>query len=267
MDKHILTGVSMVALGFSAMGCGGSGPSSGSSGDPTGAASPRAVASTEAGPSVLVEGYVHGTDGDALSGATVCPAVVGTPKNAASCTTTGSDGWFALAAPASEWVAITFDKPGFVSTVRAVQTETSDLTLPGAENVMVPAVQPLTIGGVTADATMGQIAFSVMGASGQDGVPVSVTLGGTSSPQPAIYLDSTGAPAAGATSGTQGVFANVPPGLYALHFGQASATCAPLSLYGWPMTAYQNPGEAAVVIPVLAGYVTVPVAAACESAQ
>jgi hypothetical protein len=251
----------MVTL-LSAMGCGGAGPSDTS---PPGEAPPP---TSPAGPSVSIQGFVHGSDGSPLSGATVCPEGVGAAKNAASCTTTVNDGSFTLAAPANEWVAVTFDKPGFISTVRAVQTQTGVVTFPGTENVMLPAVEPQMIAGVPADPSMGQVAFSVIGPQGQDGAAVSVTLGGgNGSPQPAIYLDSSGSPAVGATNGTQGRFVNVPPGLYALHFSQSSVTCAPLSLYGWPMTAYQQPGEAAVVVPVMAGYLTAPVAASCVSAQ
>jgi len=260
MYKHVLVATSLWALG-----CGGAGPSStGSPGEGTGTAS---SGSTPTGPTVSVQGFVHGSDGAPLFGVTACPEAVGSPANAAACTTTGSDGSFTLAAPANEWVAITFDKPGFVPTVRAVTTEASAMTLPRTENVMLPAAEPLTIGGVTADPALGQVAFSVMGASGQDAIPVSVTLGGATTPQAAVYLDSAGSPITGATSGTQGIFANLAPGLYSLHFTQASATCAPLSLYGWPMTAYQSAGEASVVVPVMAGYVTTPVAAACASAQ
>jgi len=263
MYKHAFVATSLWALG-----CGGAGPASTApSGEATDTASPASTGSTPAGPTVSVQGFVHGSDGAPLSAVTACPEVVGSAANAAACTTTGSDGSFTLAAPANEWVAIKFDKPGFVPTVRAVQTDASAMTFPRTENVMLPVAESLTIGGVTADPALGHIAFSVMGASGQDAVPVSVTLGGAATPQPAIYLDSAGSLTTGATSGTQGIFANLSPGLYSLHFAHASATCAPLELYGWPMTAYQSAGEASVVVPVMAGYVTTPVAAACESAQ
>ncbi|MGO9834101.1 MAG: carboxypeptidase-like regulatory domain-containing protein [Polyangiaceae bacterium] len=267
MNTLTLTGASMVAL-LSAMGCGGAGPSDTSPSDeaPT-ATSAAGTGSTPAQPLVSIQGFVHASDGSPLAGATVCPEVVGAAKNAASCTASGGDGSFTLAAPANEWVAVTFDKTGFVSTVRAVATQTGVVALPGTENVMLPAVEPLMIAGVPADPGMGQVAFSVMGPTGQNGVAASVTLGGSGSPPPAIYLDSAGSPDVGATSGTEGRFVNVPPGLYSLHFNQASATCAPLSLYGWPMTAYQSAGEASVVVPVMAGYVTAPVAASCVSAE
>src|SRR5580700_291719 len=263
MNTLTWTGASMVTL-LSAMGCGGAGPSDT---NPSGEAATSPADTGSAQPMVSIQGFVHASDASALSGATVCPLVVGTPKNAASCQTSGSDGSFTLAAPANEWVAVTFDKPGFVSTVRAVQTQTGAMTLPGTENVMLPAVEPLSIAGVPADASMGQVAFSVMGPTGQNGVAASVTLGGTGSLPSAIYVDSDGSPAAGATSGTQGLFVNLPPGLYSLHFSQASVTCAPLGLYGWPMTMYQSAGEATVVVPVMAGYVTAPVAASCVSTQ
>jgi hypothetical protein len=270
MNKLTLTGVSMVTL-LSAMGCGGAGPvDTNSSGHAPAAASPTGAGSTPALATVSIQGFAHAPDGAPLSGATVCPLVVGAAKNAAACATSGQDGSFTLAAPANEWVAVTFDKEGFVPTVRPVQTQTGGMTLPGTENVMLTAVEPLIVAGATADPSRGQVAFSVTGLAGQDAVAASVTMtGGDGTTQPATYVDSNGSPATGATAGTQGRFVNVPPGLYVLRFSQASAACAPMSLYGWPMTAYEDPssGEAAVVVPVIAGYVTAPVAASCASAK
>jgi hypothetical protein len=73
----------------------------------------------------------------------------------------------------------------------------------------------------------------------------------------------------GATAGTRGRSVNLPPDLYVLRFSHPSVKCKPIGLYGWPLTAFQDPasGEAAVLAPVLEGYVTAPVAASCEGAQ
>jgi len=250
------------------MGCSGASPSGTNPSDKApGAASAGNTGSPPEEASVSIQGFVRTSDGAPIAGATVCPLAEGTGQDTADCRTTGADGSFTLTTLANAWVAITFAKTGFVSTVRAVETQTGVMTLPGAGNVMLPAAEPLVIAGVTADPGMGQVAFTVMGSGGLGGgVPASVTMGGTASPAAPIYVGSDGSPAAGATSGTQGVFANVPPGLYSLHFSQPSVTCSPLSLYGWPMTEYQSAGEASVVVPVMAGYVTAPVAASCESA-
>jgi hypothetical protein len=138
------------------------------------------------------------------------------------------------------------------------------MTLPDGENVMLPATAPQALAGVTADPSRGQVAFQVAAASGANGIDATVTMTGTDgASQTPTYLAADGSAVAGATSGAQGRFVNVPPGTYVLRFSQPSATCAPLSLYGWPMTMYQTAGVAAVVVPVMAGYVTMPVAASC----
>jgi hypothetical protein len=269
MNTLTRTGVSMVTL-LSAIGCGGAGPSDSSPSSTAPAdTSTGGTTSSPALPQVSIHGFVHASDGTLLPGTTACLRADVT-KNVGDCKTAGGDGSFTLSAPANEWVAVTLQKNGFVPTLRAIQTQTSDITLPENENSLLPVVTPQTILGMPADAGRGHVAFSVTAPNGQSATAVSVTMSGADgSSQSPIYLDSDGSPAAGVATGTQGRFVNVPPGLYVLRFGRPSANCAPMGLYGWPMTAYEDPssGEAAVVVPVLEGYVTAPVAASCGSAQ
>jgi hypothetical protein len=53
--------------------------------------------------------------------------------------------------------------------------------------------------------------------------------------------------------------------MYALRFGRSSVTCTASNLYGYPVTAFQDPtsGQAVVLVPVVAGSITAPVAVTC----
>ncbi len=81
------------------------------------------------------------------------------------------------------------------------------------------------------------------------------------------YADRDGTLVAGAGSGAQGGFVNVPSGLYVVRFAGASATCTPSTgLYGFPAGESRD-GEALLLVPVIEGYVTAPVGVSCTSAQ
>jgi hypothetical protein len=268
MTKLTMTSVS-VATFLSAMGCGGAGPSSTSPSEtsPVVGTIPPPAATV-----VSITGFVHASDGTLLPGATVC-LQEGLTKNAASCTTSGSAGTFTLAgAPANGPVILTFQKDGFVPGLRAVDTEAVDLSLPANENTLMPSVDPQTFLGMPADPSKGQITFSVTTPAGQKATDASVRLTRfeDSYSQPPVYLDSDGAVAVGATTGSRGGFVNLAAGLYALRFAAASVTCtASTGLYGYPVTAFQDPssGEATVLVPVFEGYVTAPVGVSCASAR
>ena len=253
------------AILLSGIGCGGAGPS-----DAPGPLTHTRTVGTSTPPVqslVSMRGFAHASDGSLLPGTHVCFQTAGT--NDSGCTTTGNDGSFALSdAPANQSVMITFQKEGFVPTLRAIATETTDIVLPEGENVLLPASDPQIILGVGADPSRGHVEFFVSSPEAQPATAASVTMhAGTAAPRPPIYFGADGAPAPGATSGARGGFVNVRADLYVLRFaGSPSAKCTPMGNYGWPLTVYEDPssGEAAVLVPVVEGYVTAPVSAWCE---
>jgi len=226
-------------------------------------------------PQLSIGGAVHASDGSALAAVTVClyggvdfagasagPLALTLSKPA--CTYSAADGSFLVSgAQAVQWVTLTFQKNGFAPTLRAIATQTADITLPSSENVLLPV--PMTFMGTSADPSKGQIAFSATTPGAGSPAQMSVTataftiLGGFTGPseQPR-YLGPDGAPAAGAAAGAAGGFVNVPSGLYLLQFEGTSARCAAnTGLYGYPA----SPG--AIFVPVLEGYVTAPVGVSC----
>ncbi len=261
MNKLTLTGVSMATF-LSAVGCGGAGPSGTS---PSEASQMVAIAASPTS-TVSISGFVHASDGTLLPGASICARSLET-NAALACTTSGDEGSFTLSGvPANSQVMVVFQRDTFFPSLRAMATATSDIMLPENENVMLTAAKPQMLFGTPADATTGHVAFSVTSPGAQTAPAVSVTMtafsGGTATP---IYLDANGSPAVGASAGQSGGFANVPAGYYELRFGHASVMCTASGLYGYPATVYQDPtsGQAVVVVPVLAGYVTTPVNVSC----
>jgi hypothetical protein len=243
-------------LGLSA--CGGAPDTTSSTGTP--AASTQASPGPAA-PSVSVSAVVHALDGSVVAGVRACVLEQGKPGD---CVATGADGSLALKVPANSLVAVTLEKTGFVPMVRAFETFADDVTLPESENVLLPA------GVLDMKPTGGLVAFTVDGANASASPSVSVSMTEASGTvQTPIYLDAFGLPIPGATTGTQGRFVDVEPGLQALVFSDPSAKCSGLSLYGWPVTAFQDPtsGVALIAVPVLKGFVTAPVAASCVKAQ
>jgi hypothetical protein len=258
MNQLTTACVSMMTV-CSAIACGGTGPA-GTTGGTAPADSPGAAATVS---SVSIRGFTHASDGTVLAGVQVCLG----GSDPTACATSGADGSFALAgAPANDAVTLTFDKAGFLPEVRAIGTQTSDITFAEGENVLYPAAAPQTFMGVQTDPTKGHIEFFVLPAGSEAAPAMSVTLAGPdASPQP-IYLSAGAAGGDDATAGTQGAFVNLTPGLYVVRFANGAAKCAANDLYGFPETLYQDPssGQTAVVVPVYAGSVTAPVAALCS---
>jgi hypothetical protein len=202
---------------------------------------------------------MHASDGTLMTGGTVCVALE--DADPTSCTVSDAAGAFAVQAASNSPVTLTFHKDGYMPVLREITTSASPITLPEGENELWPISTPKTFLGTEVTPGAGHIQFSVLGSGSQPAPDVSVTLAGAGG--------STGTPiyVGGATTnaGTWGGFANLTPGLYVLRFGQAGVTCSASDLYGYPMTAYQDPssGEAAVVVAVAAGTVTAPVSAVC----
>jgi hypothetical protein len=218
------------------------------------------------GSMVTVQGLVHAGDGMPLAGVEVCErrSLDGDPD---SCTTSVVGGAFTLAGvPANELVSLTFRKDGFVPMLRSVLTGAQDVRLPESENALLDATRPPTFLGVASDPSRGQVEFHVESA-GEGAPDVVATLtevdGSPVPPAPNGGAQTTSITAAGDIGG----FLNVPPGTYVLRIGGASSTCAAKPLSGVPVTSYQPPGVAALVISVLAGYVTAPLVVSCATAQ
>jgi hypothetical protein len=260
MNKLTLTGASMVTL-LSAMGCGGAGPSdTNSSGNAPAAASPMETGSIPALPSVSIRGLIHATNGTSLPRVSVCL------EDSSTCGTSGDDGSFTLSgAPANQFVPVTFRKDGFLSLLRVIQTQTSDVVVEMSE-LTSPAVPPQTFMGAAIDPDKGNIAFFVVSPDQQPAPGVWVTMLGTGASAP-TYLGADGSPDLDATEGSTGGFVNVPAGLYLLQFGHPGATCTASDLGGYPLTVGQQAGDVTLIVPVVAGYVTTSVSVSCVSTQ
>jgi hypothetical protein len=215
---------------------------------------------------IALQGYVHTSDGTTLAGVEVCERRCPDGDDD-SCVMSGPGGSFTLAGvPANELLFLTFLKDGFVPMLRSVLTGAQDLRLPESENALLAASEPRTFLGIAADPVLGHIAFRIEGAGGETpDLTATLTRVDGSIPPPGASGDWAAAPRTAA--GGAGGFVNVPPGMYVLRVGGASSTCAADPLYGLPVTMYQPPGVAALVISVLAGYVTAPLVVSCASVR
>jgi hypothetical protein len=89
-----------------------------------------------------------------------------------------------------------------------------------------------------------------------------VTLGGTAKQEAPLFVDASGN-LLDVTSGTRGLFVNLPPALYVVTFDGGAAGCrASGGLYGAPSA---TAGGVRLAVPVAAGFVTLPVAVDCTA--
>ena len=252
MAKLRLSHVSLATL---LVGC-----SSAGAGPTNAGTTPGDAGVTVTSPTISVSGFVQ-SDGMLLPGASVCL------QGSSNCTKSGNGfpaGYFVLSGVPANHASLTFRKDGFLPSLRPMLTRTGDIILPAGENTMFPATSQ-TFMGTAMDPSKGHIAFFVTSPSGQPASGVSVTISAGSAGDGATHRRSTlnadGSPAADATAGSRGGFLNLPRGLYVLHFGLAYTTCLSSDPNGPPMTA--STGEALVLVPVVAGYVTTPVSVLC----
>jgi hypothetical protein len=228
---------------------------------------------------VSIGGFTHGADAGVLPGVKVClyggVTIAAEPSEPVMCNVSATDGSFGVSgARARTNVMLTFKKDGFAPTLRAITTQTDDITLPASENTLLP--DPLVFMAKTADPSKGQIAFATTTAGAGPAPDVSVTANGffvpsgaAGLPDPPVYFDRSGVPAAEAAAGTRGGFANVTPDLYMVQFHPVSGTCSVSSgLYGYRATTGTSDPTlpAAVFVPVIQGYVTGPIGASCTGA-
>jgi hypothetical protein len=259
MSRNVQRGLTVSILG-SLLACSAGAPGS----EPTApGASPSPPATN---PTTLsVQGALHGADGSPVDGATVCLRADAMTAGEGPCTTSDSTGsWPIATVPANSLVAITFEKASFVPTLRAIATETTDVTLPAAESELATDTEFAARIGAAQDASTGSVAFLTA-------LPGSQAVAATASLRPLNGPDVAGprydGEPAGAAAGTSGVFTGLADGFYVLTLGDASAPCASAGgLYGYPITLYAPASEARIMVPVVAGFVTTPVAAACTTA-
>jgi len=234
-------------------------------------AAPSGTSPAPTAQSVSIHGFTHAADGSILPGVEVClddGVVSGPPTNPVMCTASASDGSFTVSgASANGDATLTFRKDGFQSTVRPMELQAEDVTMPSSENVLFAS--PLVFAGVPADPSKGQLPFAVSTTDSGPTPQVSATLsgyyvpGGAAGPAgPAVYFDGKGAPAPGAAAGTGGGFVNVEPGLYMVTFHAASGLCVPTSGYA---ASQDSTGDISMLMPVIQGYVTAPAGVWCTS--
>jgi hypothetical protein len=254
MNKLTISCVSALTA-LSTMACSGAGPSDGTG--PIGASNPGPATRSV---TVSVHGFIHSYDGTRLPGVQVCPG----PVETSGCTTSGSDGSFTLSGlPANATAGLYFHKAGFLSVLRTLDTQESDITLPERENALPASGSTEVALGVPAEAGRGHVAFFVASPGAQSAPGVSVTLGGGDGSSPAPLVLDAGLPGVGSIMA--GAFANLNEGLYVVRFGGPSVHCTTDGLHGSPLTAFQDPtsGQTAILVPVVAGTVTAPIAATC----
>jgi hypothetical protein len=257
ISRNVQRGLTVSILGsLLACSAGPSGPESA----PPASANPLATTPT----TLSIQGALHGADGSPVAGATVCLRTDVMTAGQGPCTISDSTGaWTVATVPANSFVAITFEKASFVPTLRAIATETGDVTIPTGDSELTTAADfAARIGGLP-DASTGSVAFLTT-------LPGSQAVAATASLRPLNGPDVAGprydGEPAGAAAGTSGVFTGLADGFYVLTLGDVSASCASSGgLYGYPITLYAPANEARIVVPVVAGFLTTPIAAACTA--
>src|SRR5258708_13510554 len=131
-----------------------------------------------------IRGFTHGADASALPGVKVCLyeniTIGAEPVDPVMCNLSATDGSFGVSGARTRTnVMLTFKKDGFAPTLRAITTQTDDITLPASENALLP--DPLVFMGKTADPSKGQIAFATTTAGAGPAPAGSVT-------PPALFL-------------------------------------------------------------------------------
>jgi hypothetical protein len=266
-DLGLTTKLGIVSALLACAGC-----AAAQGGDPTNAGSPPSAAlSSVDATNVSIQGIAQASDGSPVAGVAVCVRPDPMTSANATCTTSDGRGAWKLAAAPDALVAITFIKTGFFPMLRAVNTTAEDQTIPPGDGALIATGDATALMGGAVDPERGYIAFSTATPGNPPTAAATVLLDAIdatsdiSQPIP-TYQDASGQPLAGASSGTKGVFANLPQDYYVMTFQGASASCSNSGgLYGFPVTAFAPAGEARMVLPVVAGFLTAPVAASCSA--
>lgn len=217
---------------------------------------------------VSIQGTTQGSDGSPVAGVEVCLRTDPTTSEGAACTTSDDAGaWKLSGAPASAWVAVTFVKDGFFPTLRPIATTTSDIAIPRGDGSLVASAAMSTLMSAPLDPASGHVVFSTSSAGTRAAVAATVSFSAVGGPPVTpVYFDANGDTMPGANAGATGALANLSPGFYEITFQGSSVACKDIGgLYGYPVTMYMPDGIARLVLPVVAGFLTAPVAASCAA--
>jgi hypothetical protein len=218
---------------------------------------------------VSIEGTTRASDGTTLTGVAVCLRTDPTSAEGAACTTSdGSGAWKFASAASNAWLAVTFVKEGFFPTLRPISTGATNIVISPTDGALIPSTAMASMLNVPMDAAAGHLLFAMAPPGSWVATPATVTarLIGAATTTP-VYFDANGDATPGASAGTAGAFANLPPGYYETTFAGDSVSCAIVGgTYGYPITAFAESGVARLLVPVVEGFLTTPVAVSCKPA-
>ncbi len=244
------------------------GCTAGQGGEPTTASAPAgAPMITSDIVTVTIEGGTRASDGSTLAGVAVCLRPDPTTAERATCTTSDDSGaWKIAGAPSNAWVAVTFIKDGFFPTLRPIETDTSDITIPPTDGALIPSDVMPSMLKAPIDPEAGHVVFATAAPGTPATIPATVTVGLIGGPtMRPVYFDASGNTVAGATAGAAGAFANLAPGYYELTFTGPTVSCSNVGgTYGYPITTYMSNGLARLLVPIVQGFLTAPVAVSCS---
>jgi hypothetical protein len=237
-------------------------------GEPTTAgAPPSAPAITSDIVTVSIEGTTRASDGSTLTGVSVCLRPDPTTAERATCTTSDASGaWKLAGAPSNSWLGVTFIKDGFFPTLRPIETEATDIKIPPTDGALFPSDIMPSVLKAPVDPEAGHVVFATEPPGAQATIPATVTVGLIGGPSMSpVYFDASGDTVSGASAGAAGAFANLAPGYYELTFSGTSVSCDNVGgTYGYPVTAYGSDGLARLLVPIVQGFLTAPVAVRCS---
>ena len=238
-------------------------------GEPTtpGATTPTTITSDIV--TVTIQGTAQASGGGTLAGVAVCLRRDPTTADGETCTTSDDHGaWKFTGAPSNTWVGVTFVKDGFFPTLRAIETDTTDIDIAPADGELVTSSAMPAVLNAAIDPASGHFLFATAGPGLVATTAATVTVGTIGGPTTTpAYFDASGNPVIGANDGSEGAMANLPPGYYEVTFKGTNVSCANAGqTYGYPITTYQADGVARLLVPVVAGFLTAPVAVSCTPA-
>jgi len=231
-----------------------------------GAATPPTITSDSV--TVAIQGTAQASGGGILAGVAVCLRPDARTAERETCTTSDDHGaWKFTGAPSNTWVGVTFVKDGFFPTLRAIETDTTDIVIAPTDGELVTSSAMPDMLKAAIDPAAGHFLFATA-APGRDATTAAtVTVGTIGGPTTApVYFDASGNPTLGANEGSEGAMANLSPGYYEVTFRGTNVSCVNAGqTYGYPITTYQAAGVARLLVPVVEGFLTAPVAVTCTS--
>jgi hypothetical protein len=244
------------------------GCTAGQGGEPTtgGTTTPPTITSDDV--TVTIQGTAQASGGGTLAGVAVCLRPDPTTADRETCTTSDDHGaWKFTGAPSNAWIGVTFVKDGFFPTLRAIETDTTDIAIAPTDGELVTSSAMPAMLDAAIDPASGHFLFATAAPGLEAATAATVTVGTIGGPTTVpAYFDANGDPVLGASGGAEGAMANLPPGYYEVTFQGADVSCVNAGqTYGYPITTYQADGVARLLVPVVAGFLTAPVAVTCTS--